>query len=462
MNQREESPMGFVPIPKLLFKIAMPIIISMTIQALYNVIDSIFVAKISENALNAVSLAFPVQNALIAVAVGISVGMNAVLSRSLGEGNVEKANASALHTLFMAGIASLIFLFYGIFFSKSYFSGQTDVSEILAYGETYLLVISCWAFTVIYAITLERALQATGKTIYTMIAQCAGAIINIILDPIFIFGMFGFPRLEVLGAAYATVIGQTVCLSLNIYFNLKFNKELNFSTKNFVFSPKLVKEILSIAVPSMAMGMVTSFMVYGLNQIVMTFTVTATAVLGVYFKLQSFIFMPVYGLTNGMIPILAFNFGAKKLDRFMETLKLGLMTGTCIMIAGMFLFRFFPIPLMNLFTTEGANEEMLIIGEKALKIISVSFPCAGICVVLSAVFQSLGHGMLSLLAITLRQLVIQLPAAFVLSSTFGLTGTWYSFLLAETVSGCVMGFMLWKIHKNELVPFEKLENSKKI
>lgn len=453
-DKPQGSPMGTVPILKLLFKIALPIMISMTIQAMYNVIDSIFVAKVGENALNAVSLAFPVQNVLIAVAVGLSVGMNAILSRSLGQQNMEKANNSAMHGLMLASIASVIFLIFAFVGVKPFFRSQTDVPEILAYGETYLLICCMFSFSIIISITLERTLQATGRTLHTMASQAVGAIVNIILDPIFIFGLLGFPRMEVTGAAIATVIGQATGLILNIFFNLKYNKELKFSKKSFHFSPQLVKEILSIAIPSMAMGTVTSVLVYGLNQIVMTFSVTATAVLGVYYKLQSFVFMAVYGLTNGMIPILAFNYGAKNYKRFMDTLFLGLCTGVGIMILGTILFQSCPEFLMGLFMDENPQTDMLTLGVPALKIISFSFPLAGVCTVISCVFQALGHGTMSLSAIILRQMVIQLPCAYLLAENFGLTATWYSFLVAEGLAGLAMSAMLFSLYKKELLPFK--------
>lgn len=450
MSQNSQSQMATVPIPSLLRKVALPIMISMTIQALYNVIDSIFVSRISEHALNAVSLAFPIQNIIIAVAVGISVGMNAILSRSLGEKNQEKANSSALHGLFLTTIASVLLFFYGIFFSKTFYSAQTSVPEIIAYGEEYLTIICIWSFSIFYAITLERCLQATGRTIYTMIAQGSGAIINIILDPIFIFGWFGFPAMEVRGAAIATVIGQLVCLGLNIYFNGKKNKELNFAPKQFSFSLPLCKEILAIAIPSMAMGSINSLLVYGLNQILMTFTATATAVLGVYYKLQSFIFMPVYGLTNGMIPILAFNYGATQQKRFMETLKLGLLWGVGIMVVGTLSFQVYPEFLIGLFLEDNIDSEMLAIGIPAVKIISFSFPVAGICIVISATFQALGHGMLSLWSTILRQLVIQLPCAYALATMWGLKATWYSFILAETSAVLFMSLFFFSIYRKKL------------
>lgn len=456
MNQQPKaSPMGTVPIPKLLFKVAVPIMISMTIQALYNVIDSIFVSRVGENALNAVSLAYPVQNVLICVGVGVSVGMNAILSRCLGQQNIQKANNTAMHGLLLALIAGFCFLLFGLFAVKPYFRGQTDVAEILAYGEDYLKICCIFGFTIITTITLERTLQATGRTMYTMISQGVGAIVNIVLDPIFIFGYFGVPRLEVLGAAIATVIGQFVGLGLNIYFNLKHNKDLTFGRKSFQFSPPLLKEILSIAIPSMAMGTVTSLLVYGLNQIVMSFSVTATAVLGLYYKLQSFVFMAVLGLTNGMIPILAFNYGAKNYKRFMDTLWLGLATATAITTCGTLLFQGCPTFLIGLFLEENAETALLEMGVPAIKIIAFSFPLAGVCVVLSAVFQALGKGVLSLFAIISRQLLIQLPCAYLLAHSFGLEATWYSFVLAEAIAGVCMSLMFLKIY-NKLLRTEKV------
>ncbi len=449
------NPMATMPVNKLLIKVALPIIISMTIQGLYNVIDSIFVAKINEDALNAVSLAYPVQNIMIAVAVGLSVGMNAILSRSLGQGKPQKATDTAMNGLFLTTITSLccfIFAFVGV---KPFFASQTDIPEILAYGEEYLLICCSAGFSLCFTITLERTLQATGNSKYTMISQGVGAITNIILDPIFIFGWFGLPALEVRGAALATVIGQFTGLALNIYFNWKCNPQLDFVFRGFRPNFTICKEIGAIAIPSIAMGSAASVLVYYLNLILLSITTTGTVVLGVYYKLQSFVFMPVYGLTNGMIPLLAFQYGGRYYQRFMDGLKYGCIYGLGIMVTGMILFQLFPTPLFQLFMEEGSNDEMLAMGVQAIKIISYSFPAAALNLLGSCVFQALGKGHFSLLATIIRQVVIQLPVAFLLSQTFSVTGVWYSFLLAEGLAVFSIAWLFSKTYQKEILPLKE-------
>lgn len=450
----KENKMGTMPVNKLLIQVALPIIISMTIQGLYNVIDSIFVARINENALNAVSLAFPVQNIMISVSVGLSVGMNSILSRSLGEGNRQKATDTALNTLFLTGVLSLGCFLFAVFGVNSFFASQTTIPEILHYGQDYLMICCSMAFSLFFTITLERTLQATGQTTYTMISQGAGAITNIILDPILIFGLCGFPRLEVRGAAIATVIGQTVSLLLNIYFNLKRNPDLSFNFKGFRLNWALNKEIAAIAIPSMAMGASASILVYYLNQLLLGISTTATAVLGVYFKLQSFVYMPIFGLTNGMIPILAYNFGAKEYTRFMDTLKLSLFYAMAMMLTGMFLFQTYPESLFRLFQDDNGSPELLAMGAQAIKIISYAFPVAAVCIVGSSVFQALGHGSYSLISTTIRQIIVQLPMAYLLAEHFSALGVWYSFILAESVAVlCIIGFFIY-LYKGEIEPMK--------
>ncbi len=444
--------MGTMPVQKLLINIALPIIISMTIQGLYNVIDSIFVAKINENALNAVSLAFPIQNIMISVAVGLSVGMNAVLSRSLGEKDQKKATDTAMNGLFLTCLTSLCFLVFAFVGVKPFFRSQTDIPALLHYGEEYLFLCSLFSFSLFFSITLERTLQATGQTFYTMLSQGIGAVVNIVLDPIFIFGYFGFPAMEVRGAAIATIIGQTVGLLLNIYFNWKHNPDLRFRFRGFRPNPKLCGEIGAIAVPSMAMGTVSSLLVYVLNQILLGISYTATAVLGVYYKLQSFIYMPVFGLTNGMIPILAYNYGAREYKRFMGTLGYSLFYTSAIMLLGTLSFQLFPQALISLFMEDGSSAEMLEIGSKAIGIISYAFPVAGLCIVGSATFQALGKGQYSLIATTLRQIVIQIPCAFFLSQQFGTIGVWYSFLIAECSAVILVGLLFRSLYQKEILP----------
>lgn len=451
-NKTGENKMGTMEVNKLVIQVALPIIVSMTIQGLYNVVDSIFVAKINEDALNAVSLAFPVQNTMIAVAVGLSVGMNAVLSRSLGQKKQDKVTDTAMNGLFLTAIASVLSLLFGVFAVKSFYASQTDIASILAYGEEYLLLCCVFGFPLFFSITLERTLQATGRTMCTMTSQAVGALTNIILDPIFIFGYFGFPRMEVKGAAYATVIGYFISFFLNIYFNWKHNPDLQFKFRGFRPQWSIIKEIFAVAIPSMAMGSAGSVLVYYLNQILLDITATATAVLGVYYKLQSFVYMPVYGLTNGMIPILGYNYGARNYQRFIKALFYGLVYGIGIMTLGMIVFQLFPDPLFRLFAEEGGEMESM--GVSALKIISFAYPIAAVSVVLSCLFQALGHGITSLMVCVIRYLLVQLPCAYILSLQYSVTGVWYSFIVAEIAALLYSMFCFYKSYQKDILPMQ--------
>ena len=444
---RKENKMGVMPIPKLLITMSLPMILSMLIQALYNVVDSMFVAQLSEDALTAVSLTFPVQNLIIAISVGTGVGINALLSRYLGEHRYDQANAVAKNGIFITFVSSAIFAGIGILSSHFFFTTQTDNPTIIKYGTTYMFIITLFSFGCFMQITLERLLQATGKTIYNMITQGTGAVINIILDPILIFGLFGFPRLEVAGAAIATIIGQFVAVSLSVYFNCKKNTEIHLNFKNFHPCSSTIKEIYKIGVPSIIMQSIGSIMTFGMNKILMEFSSTATAVFGIYFKLQSFIFMPVFGLTNGMIPIVAYNYGAKNKERIYHTRRLSILIAIAIMTAGLLLLQAIPTQLLNCFD---ASENMLKIGIPALRIISISFPFAGYCIVCSATFQALGNGVYSLITSAARQLLVILPVAYVFGQIFGLHTIWWSFPIAELVSVFLSVILIKRIFKLKL------------
>lgn len=431
IEEIRENKMGTMKIDKLLLSISVPIMISMLIQALYNIIDSMFVAQINENALTAVSLAFPIQALMISVGVGTGVGVNAYLSRSLGEGDREKVNRVANNGVFLAFMSFIVFAIIGLLYSKRFFQSQTTDVEILSYGTTYLLICTTCSFGIFGQFVFERLLQATGKSIYTMITQSTGAIVNIILDPIFIFGLFGFPKMGVAGAAIATIFGQTVAMSLAIYFNIKKNKEIKIELIGFRPDLETIKNIYKIGIPSIIMQSIGSITVFALNKILMTFTPTATAVFGVYFKLQSFVLMPVFGLNNGMIPIIAYNYGAKHKERILKTIKLSIIYAMSIMIVGLVIFQTIPEELLLLFN---ASEDMIKIGVEALKIISLSFLFAGVSIVLSSVFQALGNGMLSLILAIVRQLVIIVPVAYILSKLLGLNAVWLSFPIAEVIA----------------------------
>ena len=444
-GQAQENKMGILPVNRLLISMSVPIMISMLVQALYNVVDSIFVAKLSENALNAVSLAFPVQNLMIAVATGTGVGINALLSKSLGEKNFKRANLAASNGVFLAACSYIAFALLGLFFSRTFFTVQTDVAEIVEGGTQYVAICSICSFGMFFQITYERLLQSTGKTIYTMFTQGLGAVINIIFDPIFIFVL----DMGVAGAAVATVMGQVVAAILAIILNSRKNHEITLRFRGFRPSGKIIGVIYAVGVPSIIMAAIGSVMTFGMNQILISFTTTATAVLGVYFKLQSFIFMPVFGLNNGMVPIVAYNFGARKPDRMMRAMKLGVLYATTIMMVGFAIFQVGTAVLLGFFE---ASDYMLEIGVPALRIISISFLFAGFCIISSSFFQALGHGVLSLIVSLVRQLVVLLPVAWLLSLSGELTLVWWSFPFAELFSVALCIFFHRYVYRREVRP----------
>lgn len=448
--QQPENKMGTMPISKLLITMSLPMMLSMLVQALYNIVDSMFVAKLSEDALTAVSLAFPIQTLMIAVAAGTGVGINALLSRNLGEKNFEGANTAARNGLFLGIISCVVFAVLGGFGSHFFFALQTDNPVILNYGTQYLTIITILSFGIFMQITFERLLQSTGKTIYNMITQGTGAIINIILDPILIFGLFGFPRLEVAGAAIATVIGQIIAVAMSFYFNLKKNREININMRGFRPHAKTIIVIYEVGIPSIIMQAIGSVMTFGMNKILLMFSSTAAAVFGVYFKLQSFIFMPVFGLNNGMIPIIAYNYGAKNKKRIMETAKLSIFIAVSIMLIGLLVFQTSSgFLLKNLFD---ASDKMLSIGVPALRIISLSFLFAGYCIIVGSVFQALGNGMYSLIVSAARQLVVILPVAYIFATAFGLHMVWWSIPIAEIVSLTLSTILLKRIYRLKVKP----------
>ena len=444
---KQENKMGVMPIPKLLITMSLPMILSMLVQALYNIVDSIFVAQLSEDALTAVSLAFPIQNLMIAVAAGTGVGINALLSRSLGEKKYDKVNRIAQNGILLGVISGIVFAIAGIFGSRLFFLAQTKDPEIVKYGTDYMTIITVASIAIFMQITFERLMQSTGKTIFNMVTQGIGAIINIILDPILIFGWFGLPKLEVRGAALATIIGQFVAVILGIILNQKFNKEVHISFKGFRPCKKTIGSIYKIGVPSILMQSIGSVTTFGMNNILLMFSSTAATVFGVYFKLQSFIFMPIFGLTNGIIPIVAYNYGARNKKRIYQTIKLGSFIAIGIMGAGMLAFQIFPKIFLELFD---ASEKMMRIGVPALRIISLSFVFAGFCIVCSATFQALGNGIYSLIMSVARQLVVILPVAFLFAKVFGLDMVWYAYPIAEIASLGVCVILLRRILKQKV------------
>lgn len=453
-NTLSENKMGVMPVPKLLVTMSLPMIISMLVQALYNIVDSMFVAQINENALTAVSLAFPIQNLMIAIAAGTGVGINALLSRNLGERRFDSADRTAQNGIFLAIISYIIFAIVGGLGSRMFFRTQTGNSAILEYGTQYMFIITVLSIGIFMQITLERLMQSTGRTIYNMITQGTGAIINIILDPILIFGLFGLPRLEVAGAAVATVIGQLVAVAMSLYFNCKKNKEININMKQFRPHIGTIANIYKVGFPSIVMQSIGSIMVFGMNKILLLFSETATAVFGVYFKLQSFIFMPVFGLTNGMIPIIAFNYGARNKKRIVDTIKLSIIIAVGIMIIGLGIFQLLPETLLRIFD---ASEYMLSIGIPALRIISLSFIFAGYCIIVGSVFQALGNGVYSLIVSIGRQLLVILPTAYLFARLIGLHAVWWALPIAELISLTLSTILLKRIYdkKIKLLSIEK-------
>ena len=449
--EQTENKMGVMPVNKLLVSMSLPMMISMLVQALYNIVDSYFVAKISENALSAVSLAFPIQTLMIAILGGSSVGLGTVLSHSLGEKKFKKVTEVANHGIFITIIIYLIFVLIGIFAIKPFFASQTKDTEILNFGMDYLQLICIGSVGLCGQFLFERLLQSTGKTFYTMITQATGAIINIILDPIFIFGLFGLPKLGVMGAAVATIIGQICAFLFAFYLNHKKNSEVKINLKGFSPSPYLIGQIYKIGFPSIIMQSIGSIMVYGMNQILMSFTSTATAVFGVYFKLQSFIFMPIFGLNNGMLPIMAYNYGARKKRRLISAIKLGMVYAISLMTVGFIAFQVLPRQLLNIFD---ASEQMLSIGIPALRIISLHFLLAGFNIIALSTCQALGKAVYSMITSICRQLVVLLPAAYILSRFGDVNYVWWSFPIAEIVALIITAGFLIKTYKENIKPIQ--------
>lgn len=431
MEQTKENKMGTMPVNKLLITMSLPMMISMLVQALYNVVDSIFVSRINENALTAVSLAFPIQTLMIAVAGGTCVGINAVLSKALGEKEQERANNTAVSGIILMAVSYLLFLAVGLFATRAFYLTQTNDAQIVEFGVQYLSIVCSCSFGLFAQFVFERLLQSTGRTFYIMITQGTGAIINIILDPIFIFGLLGMPKMGVAGAAVATVTGQTIAGTIALIMNFKKNEDITIRFHGFQLEGEIVGQIYKIGVPSMIMQAIGSVMTYGMNLILISFTPTATAVFGVYFKLQSFIFMPVFGLNNGLVPILAFNYGAGRKDRFIQALKCGVIYAVSIMAVGIVIFQTIPAVLLGFFE---ASDEMLRIGVPALRIICLSFLPAGFGIVCGTAFQALGNAVYSMLVSIARQLVVLLPAAYLLALTGDVTNVWWAFPIAEIMS----------------------------
>lgn len=441
--------MGVMPIRRLLLTMSGPMMVSMLIQALYNVVDSMFVSYISEGALTAVSLAYPMQNLMIAVATGTGVGVNALLSRNLGEKNFEMANRAAGNAIFLGVVSFAVFALVGAVGSRLYFTVQVDDPEIIAYGVDYLSIIMILSVGCFGQVLLSRLLQSTGKTFYSMVIQLVGAGLNIVLDPIMIFGLLGCPAMGVAGAALATVISQVAGTILGLYYNLRKNPEIRFAWTYLRPSKPVIARIYGVGIPSILLQTVSSLLIFGLNQILVVFSETATAVYGVYFKLQGFAFLPIIGMNNGMVPIIAYNYGARKPDRIMETIKLAIRYATLIMVVAVVLFQIFPAQLLGIFQ---ASPEMLTIGVPALRILSLCFLIGGFTIVSSSVFQALGKGLLSMSISVFRQLILVLPLAYALSLTGELNMVWWSFPIAEVLAGLLALYYLRRAHRRVIQP----------
>ena len=448
-NDLRENKMGVMPVGKLLANMALPMIISMLVQAFYNVVDSIYVSQISESAVTALSLAFPVQNLQIGFATGIGVGVNSLLSKSLGERNQEAANRTAGNGLVLMFIVTAAFMLFGFFGTRPFYEVQSDVAETVEGGIQYTSICCIFTIGIFMEILGERLLQATGRTMYTMITQATGAIINIVLDPVFIFGWFGIPAMGVAGAAVATVIGQIAAGMLALYFNEKHNPEVQFGWRYAKLDAWTVKSILTVGIPSIVMNGVGSLMNFGMNQILQGFSETATSVFGIYFKIQSFFFMPLFGINNATISIIAFNYGARKPERMVKTLKLAVCAALALMVTGLAVFQLVPDLLLGLFNP---SDEFLVIGRAALRTISWSFPVAAVCISLGACFQALGNGIYSTITSLCRQMLVLLPVAYLLSLTGDVSKVWMAYPIAEVVSGSVTAFFFLRIYRQKIKP----------
>lgn len=453
-----ENIMGTMDVNPLLIKLSIPMMISMLVQALYNVVDSIFVARVSENALTAVSLAFSLQNMMFAVGIGTGVGVNALLSKSLGEKNQYRANKTAENGLFLALCSYLVFLVLGLTVVRPYFYAQTADADIAEQGIRYLTICCVLSLGMFMQVMNEKLLAATSRTTLSMISQLVGAVVNIILDPIFIFGYCGEALSGTTGAALATVIGQFCGAGVSFYLNLRKNPDIQLDFKGFRPSAEAIKRIYVVGLPSIAMQCVGSVMTFLMNQILMAFTATAVAVFGVYFKLQSFVFMPVFGLNNGTVPIMSYNYGARRADRVHKTIRLAALYAEGIMLVGFLIFQFLPGRLLGLFD---ASPDMMSIGIVALRAISPHFLLAGIDIVLSSVFQALGNGVFSLITSVCRQLAVLLPAAYLLSRTGRLELVWWAFVIAEVFSLALSGVFMVKINRTVLTPLTAAQDNRR-
>jgi len=443
----KDNKMGTMPIPKLMLTMSLPAILSMMVQAMYNVVDSIFVSKIGEEALTAVSLAFPIQLIIIACFLGIGTGVNSLISRKIGENDLDSATNAAEHGFLLSGILYLAIVTIGIFLANNFFSMFTDDALILSYGADYIRIIMFFSFGRMFAQAGMSTLQGTGEMVKPMIAQLIGAILNIILDPILIFGLLGFPAMGVSGAAIATVAAQIVSMIYIMIVLFKKDNYIKINLKKFKYSSSITKQIMIVGLPVAIMQGLGSVMLTGLNLVLASFNETAVAVMGVYFKLQSFVFMPVFGLSQGTMPIIGYNFGARNKERLMSALKIGIAVAVILTTIGLVVFQLFPVQLLSLFNS---TYEMTEIGVVAFRIISLCFPLAAISIMLSVSFQGMGDAYVSLIVSFIRQIIVLLPAAYILGRVAGLNAVWYGFLISEVVALLGVLYFFRKAYKTKL------------
>ena len=452
-NTLQENKMGVMPIGKLLVNMALPMIVSMLVQALYNVVDSIYVSQISESAVTALSLAFPIQNVQIGFAIGTGVGINSLLSKSLGQKDQEKANLAAGNGITLVVIFAVVIMLFGAFGVEPYFRMQSSVAETVEGGIAYSRIVCLLTLGMYVQITTEKLLQSTGRTFHSMIIQATGAIVNILLDPVFIFGWFGLPAMGIAGAAVATVIGQWAGAILGIFLNIRYNRDIRPGLKYLKLRREIVAPILTVGIPSIIMNCIGSVMNFGMNQIFQRFSETATGVFGIYYKLQSFFFMPLFGMNGAAISIIAYNYGARKPERMMKTIKIACGAALTVMLIGLAAFQLVPELLLGLFNP---SDEFLRIGCTALRIISIHFPVAAACIILGASFQALGNGIYSTISSVCRQLLVLLPAAYLLSLSGDVNMVWWSFPIAEVISALVTAYFFRRIYRQKIKPlFDK-------
>ena len=447
----KENKMGTMPVQKLLITMSLPMVISMFVQAMYNLIDSIFVAQINQDALTAVNMAFPMQSLMIAFQTGLGVGMNAAVSRFLGEKKSREAGKAAVHGLLLTLVNYLIFLIVGLTALPLFFNVQSDVPAVVDYGIEYLTVICCFSFGLFFQICFERFLQATGKTVYSMIMQGVGAVVNIILDPVFIFGVeiFGIPAMGVRGAAIATVLGQCISCALGAILHFKMNRDLKLEFKGFRPDKAMIKKIYAVGIPSIVMSALMSVMTYCMNIILKGYEEAAATAFGVYFKLQSFVIMPVFGMNNGIVPIIAYNYGAHKGGRITKTIKLGVIYATATMLAGLLLFQLLPEFFLSFFNPD---EALIRLGVPALRTLSFSFICVGGSIVMTSAFQALGNGVWSLLVFIVRLLVPALPLAALLGMIGGVSAVWFALPISDLCGLLLSAVLMRKMYKNTIAP----------